>query len=399
MSCLRAASGSFRNLTRSIARPLRADRKGSMENSNGRPFDGDSIDSILPTKRKLAAGRIERRRESATSESDAGVIQQPKQPSAQSDATRVLVTGANGQIGRRLIERLARSNPQVPVRAAVRSMRAAKTLETLPEEIRPEVSVVDYRNPGELAEAARGCRYAVHLVGILKESSTSRYEDAHEASARAIANAAAMAGLRRVVYLSILGSDPKSANACLASKGRAEQILLDAKTPALILRVPMVVGPGDVTANIVRREALARLLPLAAGGRSRTQPIYAGDVVEAIAAGLERDDLDNLRLDLAGPESLPQREFIERAARLHGRQPYVVSIPTAPLIFIAGLAERFLVNPPITKTALDVILSDDDIDSEPARRKLGIRLTPLDEILKRCVGPKADNRDSKQPGN
>jgi NADH dehydrogenase len=323
------------------------------------------------------------------------VNQPSSQSGAQTDAARVLVTGANGQIGRRLIERLARSNPRVAVCAVVRSERAAETLNSFPVEIRPEISVVDYRSAGDLAEAARDCRYAVHLVGILKQGSNNRYQDAHEESTQAMADAAAMAGLRRVVYLSILGSDPKSANACLASKGRAEQILLGAKAPALILRVPMVIGPGDVTANIVRREALARVLPLAAGGRSRTQPIYAGDVVDAIAAGLERDDLDDLILDLAGPESLTQREFIERAARLHGRRPHIVSIPAALLSSIAGLAERFLVNPPITKTALDVILSDDDIDSEPARRKLGIELTPLDEILRRCVGPQADGIESE----
>jgi NADH dehydrogenase len=314
----------------------------------------------------------------------------------QEDAARVLVTGANGQIGRRLIERLARSNPPVPVRAAVRSTRAAKTLEALPEAIRPEICIVDYRNAGELAEAARGCGYAVHLVGILKETATSRYQDAHEGSTRAIANAAELADLRRVVYLSILGSDPKSANACLASKGRAEQNLLDAKTPALVLRVPMVIGPGDVTAKIVRREALSRALPLAAGGRSRTQPIYAGDLVEAIVAGLERDGLDDLILDLAGPESLTQREFIERAARLFGNRPHVVSIPAALLLFIAGLAERFLANPPMTKSALEVILADDDVDPEPARQKLGIELTSLDEILRRCVGPQADGCDSSR---
>jgi uncharacterized protein YbjT (DUF2867 family) len=317
---------------------------------------------------------------------------------AQSDSGRVLVTGANGQIGRRLIERLARSNPRVTVRAVVRSERAAETLEALPAKVRPEISVVDYRDAGELADVARICRYAVHLVGILKETSTSRYEDAHEGSARAIANAAAAADLRRVVYLSILGSDPKSANACLASKGRAEQILLDAKTPALVLRVPMVVGPGDITANIVRREAFARVLPLAAGGRSRTQPIYARDVVEAIIAGLERDGLDDLILDLAGPESLTHREFIERAARLHGRRPRVVSIPVALLAFFAGLAERFLANAPLTKSALDVMLADDEIDPEPARRKLGIELTPLDEILLRCVGPQADSSNSEREG-
>jgi NADH dehydrogenase len=330
-----------------------------------------------------------------SSELGTDVTQHPNPANARTEAARVLVTGANGQIGRRLIERLARSIPQVPVRAVVRSARAARTLETLPEAFRPEVFIVDPLDAGELAQAARDCRYAVHLVGILRESSTSRYQDAHEASTRALADAAATAGLRRIIYLSILGSDPKSANVCLASKGRAERILLDAETPALILRVPMVIGPGDATANIVRREALARVLPLAAGGRSRTQPIYAGDVVEAIAAGLARDDLDDLVLDLAGPESLSQRDFIERAARLYGRRPRVVSIPAGLLLFIAGLAERVLANPPLTKPALEVILADDDVDPEPARRRLGIELTPLDEILRRCVGPGSDERDPK----
>jgi NADH dehydrogenase len=329
--------------------------------------------------------------------SDADVTQRSSKSGAQNDA--VLVTGANGQIGRRLIERLALSKPRVPVRAVVRSERAAETLAALPVEIQPEISIVDYRDTGALAEIARDCQYAVHLVGILKETSTSSYRDAHEASAQAIADAAAAAGLRRIVYLSILDSDSNSANACLASKGRAEQILLGAKTPVLVLRVPMVIGPGDVTANIVRREALARVLPLAAGGRSRTQPIYADDVVEAIVAGLERDGLDDLILDLAGPESLTQREFIERAARLYERRPRVVSIPTALLFFIARLAERFLTNPPLTKSALEVILADDEVDPEPARRKLGIELTPLDEILRRCVGPRADGNNLEREGN
>ncbi len=316
------------------------------------------------------------------------------------DSARVLVTGANGQIGRRLIERLARSNPPAAVRAVVRSERAAATLAALPSEARPEVFVVDYRDAGRLAELARSCRYAVHLVGILVETSSSRYADAHEASTRAIADAAAAAELRRVVYLSILGSSSASANACLASKGRAEQILLGAKTPALVLRVPMVLGPGDASANIVRREALARVLPLAKGGRYRTQPIYAGDVVEAIVAGCERDGLDGAILDLAGPESLSQREFIERAARLHGRRPRVVPVPAWLLRSAASLAERCLANPPLTRAALEVILADDDVDPEPARRKLGIELTSVDEMLRRCVGPtapaaaRADARES-----
>ncbi len=330
-------------------------------------------------------------------ESDTDLSQPSNPVSATTEAARVLVTGANGQIGRRLIERLMGASPRMPVRALVRSLRAARALETLPEAVRPEICVADPLDAGELTRAARDCRYAVHLVGILRETSTSRYQDAHEASARALADAAAKAGLRRIVYLSILGSDPSARNACLASKGRAERILLDAPTPALILRVPMVIGPGDFTANIVRREALARVLPLAAGGRSRTQPIYAADVVDAIVACLTRDDLDDLALDLAGPQSLSQRAFIERAAQLHGRRPHVVPIPAGLLLWIAGIAERCLANPPLTRPALEVILADDDVDPEPARRRLGIELTPLDEILRRCVGPGLDRRDPETP--
>jgi NADH dehydrogenase len=287
-----------------------------------------------------------------------------------------------------LIERVARADPPIPVRAVVRSQRSAAVLAALPAPIQPEIAVLDYANADQLAEAAHGCHRAVHLVGIIKESSTSRYRDAHEASTRAVADAAAAAGLQRVVYLSILGADPNSPNACLASKGRAERILLDAQTPALVLRVPMVLGPGDPSARIVRREALARILPLIAGGTSLTQPIYAGDVVEAIVSGLTRGDLADVSLDLAGPESLPQREFIERAARLYGRRPIVVPVPLSLLNLIAFLAEHCFANPPITRSAIEVIHADDCVDPEPARRQLGIELTPLDEMLRRCVGPR-----------
>jgi NADH dehydrogenase len=306
-----------------------------------------------------------------------------------SGAEPVLITGANGQLGRRLIERFARCDPPVRARAVVRSQRAAASLDDLPESAGLERVVLDYRDEAALTGAARGCRHAVHLVGIIKEGSNSSYEDAHEASSRAIASAAAAAGLHRVVYLSILGANPASNNPCLGSKGRAEQILLESKTPALILRVPMVLGPGDTTSRIVRAEAQARLLPLMGGGSSRAQPIYADDVIEAIVAGTSRADLDDVSLDLAGPESLPQRELIERAASLYGRRPRVVAIPPRVLGWLAGLAERLMANPPFTRSSLEVIHEDDDVDPESARRRLGIELTPLDEILRRCVGPEA----------
>jgi uncharacterized protein YbjT (DUF2867 family) len=300
----------------------------------------------------------------------------------------VLLTGANGQLGRRLIRRLAANEPPIGVRAVVRSEAAAETLRALPESV--DVRILDYSDTAALTEAARGCSHAVHLVGIIKEGARSRYRDAHEDSTQSLCRAAEAAGLRRIVYLSILGTDPDSGNACLASKGRAEKVVLDAKTPGLVLRVPMVLGPGDFTARMIRGEAQARFLPLPGGGASKAQPIFADDVVEAIVAGITRDDLDDVALDLAGPESLTQRELIERAGDLHGRRPTIVGVPLGLLKAAAGLAERLMSDPVFTRTSIEVINEDDDVDPEPARARLGITLTPVDEMLRASVGPEAE---------
>src|SRR5690606_27378841 len=133
----------------------------------------------------------------------------------------VRVTGANVSLGRAGVARLARDGA---VRAVVRSERAAATVRALPAA--PEVAVIDYRDAETLARAAAGCTAVVHLVGILKEAPGTSYADAHERTARALADAALRADCHRIVYLSILGARAGSPNACLASKARAEAILL-----------------------------------------------------------------------------------------------------------------------------------------------------------------------------
>ena len=297
---------------------------------------------------------------------------------------RVLITGANGHLGRRLIAKLAGARP---LRAVVRSERAADQVRAQPEAEQAEIRVLDYADADALTRAARGCSYAVHLVGILKESSTSRYAVAHEATTRALAEAAAANGLRRIVYLSILGSHPDSPNRCLASKGRGERILLEAKTAALILRVPMVLGEGDFASRALRAQARASLAPLLRGGRSREQPIYAGDVVEACRRGVSEPDLDDLALDLAGPECVSRRELLERTARLHGRRPRVLPIPRLLNFAAAALLETLLRDPPLTRAMLGVLDHDDVVDPSDACRRLRLELTSLDETLRLCVGP------------
>jgi uncharacterized protein YbjT (DUF2867 family) len=300
---------------------------------------------------------------------------------------RILVTGANGHLGVRLIRSLADRGPASPkVRALVRSQRAANVLRELPEGCRPELCIVDYADADAVEAAAGGCDRIVHLVGILKETRTARYVDAHEAASSAVARAAERVGARRIVYMSILGADPAVGNACLASKGNAEHILLRCPAPVTVLRVPMVLGPGEIAAFALRGQIRAFLVPLVRGGAAVEQPIDAGDVTRAIENALAEETGDDAVLDLAGPESLSHRELVCRAAKLIARRPRLLPIPMAAASLFARLAERFSDNPPLTPAMLGVLERDDRIDPAPACARLGLTLTPLDETLRRCLG-------------
>jgi NADH dehydrogenase len=309
---------------------------------------------------------------------------------AAAEAGRILITGANGHLGRRLIQRLGTGPGEArPLRAVVRSERAAQSLSELPDLNAGDISVLDYGDAEALACAADGCEAAVNLVGIIKQSSTSRYEAAHEATSEALARALESSSLRRIIQLSIVGSHPDSRNACLASKGRAEEILLECARPALILRVPMVLGPGDFASRALRVQARARFVPLLRGGSGREQPIDADDVVSAIVSAVDRPGPDDVALDLAGPESLSRRELLERCAALYGNRPKVIPIPLHLELAFAFLLEKLLPDPPLTRAMVGVLDHDDVVDAEKSAERLGIHLTPLEQTLRRYVGPEA----------
>ena len=289
-------------------------------------------------------------------------------------AAPILVTGANGHLGRRLVERLRGEREVV---AVVRSERAARTLEDIATDIR----ILDYTDARALSDAAAGCGAAVHLAGIIRETAGNRFEDAHEATARALTQ---VSGLARIVCLSVVGAARDSANACLASKAAAEDILLSGPTPAVVLRVAMVLGEGDYASYALRRRASSRL-SFTFRSASLEQPIDAVDVTEAIVRALDRP-VAPAAMDLAGPESLPRRALVRRAARTLGKQGAVVSLPIGLGRVLAGAFEKLVANPPLTRAMLGVLDHDDDVDVAPACTQLGLELTPLDETLARCFG-------------
>ena len=286
---------------------------------------------------------------------------------------RVLIAGANGHLGRRLIARL-RGNCDVV--AAVRSDRAAAMIADSGAEVR----LVDYRDGDALEAAAVGCEAAVHLAGIIKETARNRYVDAHEGTARALSG---LDGVRRIVFLSVVGAAGNSPNACFASKAAAESLLLSGPGRTRVLRVPMVLGEGDYASLALGRRASAPVSFTFRAG-SFEQPVYAGDVVDAIVALLERTDAPEL-VELAGPERVTRRELTRRAGRALGRRTLLISFPIALGRTLATMFEGLSPDPPVTRAMLEVLDHDDNVDAVPACRSLGLELTTLDETLRRCL--------------
>ncbi len=294
-----------------------------------------------------------------------------------------LITGANGNLGKRLISTLL-EDVHNRVTAVVRSARAQGAIESIsltPEQQqRLQIRVLSYTDVDALRAAAQGCERAVHLVGILKETKAASYREAHEESTAALLEALQGTPVTHLTYLSIVGSTPTSANACLASKGRAEALCMQDSLPACVLRVPMVLGEGDYASfALATRARKKRSFTFRAD--SQEQPIYAGDVVTAIiAAGHLQVDAS---LDLGGPEVLSRRALTERAAAVcgvHGTN--VVSLPLGLGLAVAGVLSAVVANPPFTRAMLEVLDHDDVVDPQAALQALDMpSLTSLDDML------------------
>nr|MDQ3726254.1 NAD-dependent epimerase/dehydratase family protein [Actinomycetota bacterium] len=174
--------------------------------------------------------------------------------SAEPGAT-VAVTGASGQVGALLRQRLGET----------------------PARVLPLGRGEDWR--AGIAEAD----VVVHLAGTLQPKRGESYEAANVETARTVAEAAAAGGASRIVFLSYVGADARSENAYLRAKAAAEDLLVASGVPTTIFRCLHVFGPPDrpgptVDAFLAKRGAVT----VPGSGRQRIQPLYVGDVVSAV---------------------------------------------------------------------------------------------------------------------
>jgi len=298
---------------------------------------------------------------------------------------KVVVTGANGAVGQRILRYGARQPGEgVTFVALVRSDQAAAKIKPLLAD-QGSVLRVSYEDPQGLRAAFADATAVIHLPGILFESATSTYQQAHVSTTRAVVEAAKQTVIGKIVLVSATGADEASINGFWRTKGLAEAIVRSSGLPYTILRVPILLGAGTEGAAALRRNASQKRAKLIGGGRTLQQPLFVDDVAKAALLTCQPLVAKNRTLELVGPVPLSEREMVELACRLLGRKVRVSSIPKGLLRFLL-MIRKLAGKPGFSVDALDVITADTQLDPLEASRELGLPLTGVEEMIKHSLG-------------
>lgn len=302
----------------------------------------------------------------------------------------VTIFGASGFIGRYVVGEIAKSG--VRVRAAVRRPDRASFLKTMGDVGQITPIAANIRDDASVAVAVDGADTVINLVGILFPGSKQTFDSLQADGAHRVARAAKAAGAERLVQVSAIGADAESDSAYASTKGIGEQLVQEAFPGASIVRPSIVFGPEDDFFN--RFAALARftpVLPLIGGGHTKFQPVYVGDVADAIAAICREPKAAGATYELGGPQTYSFRQLMEIVLkeidrkRLLAPVPFPIATAQAAVLELAFLLPKILnlgANPPVTVDQVKLLRKDNVLSGAlPGLEDLGVDATALETIV------------------
>jgi len=293
---------------------------------------------------------------------------------------RALVTiyGGSGFLGRHVVRAIASTGARM--RIAVRRPELAGHLQPLGGVGQIVPVQANVRFPDSLLAAAEDADAVVNLVGILFAAGKQTFKAVQDEGARHVAEAAKAAGTRALVHVSAIGADPNSKSVYARTKAAGEAAVTETFPGAVIFRPSVVFGPEDEFFN--RFAALARIspvLPLIGGGRTKFQPVFVGDVAQAIVAALEGRAHPPEPYELGGPQIMTMREVMERVLAYTMRSRPLVPVPFW-FAKLQGAFLQWLPKPPLTVDQVR-LLQTDNVVSEAAikagRTLEGLSIDPV----------------------
>lgn len=238
----------------------------------------------------------------------------------------ILLTGATGSIGSRLLPRLLASGEEV--RCLVREPRRLGD-----HRVDVQITMGDLRelsDPYMLRQAMRGVNTVIHLAASIRDQPPHPVEELNSLATVRLLEAAERTGVKRFVFFSALNATAVQRTRFFRAKWTAEQAVLGSSLETTIFRPSIVFDHSDPWITLMRRFSFLPVMPVSGDGRSVYQPIWADDVARAVEAGCEREAGE---FDLAGPETLTYNEMSDLVGRLAGRPRPLLHVPL-PLVHL-----------------------------------------------------------------
>lgn len=295
------------------------------------------------------------------------------------------VFGGTGFIGRQIVRELAKLDYTVKVATRVPEHGFALKVAGAPGQVVPVAC--DYSDDASIAHAVAGCDAVVNCVGILFEKGRkNKFRKLHAELPGRIAAACKAANVGRFVHVSALGAD-KGTSRYAKTKREGEEAARAAFPDTTIIRPSVVFGPGDEFFGMFAQLAIyTPALPLIGGGKTKFQPVYVGDVADAVNRALTlpaygaESPLGKI-YELGGPEVITLKEVYERVLGQVGRKRCLISMPWG-VAKIQGVLMSALPRPLITADQVESLKTDNIVSGNyPGLADLGINPTAIGTIL------------------
>jgi NADH dehydrogenase len=295
----------------------------------------------------------------------------------------ITVFGGSGFLGRHLVRALAKRHYRI--RVAVRRPDLAYHLQPLGRVGQIHAVQANVRYPQTVDAAVRDADVVVNLTGILYERGRQRFDAVQGFGAEQVALAAAAHGAR-MIHVSAIGADEYGTALYARSKAAGEKAVLAAVPGATVFRPSIIFGPEDGFFN--RFAALARFLPalpLIGGGETRFQPVFVGDVAEAIARAVDGNARPGTVYELGGPEVRTFKALMEFMLATVERKRLLVPVPF-PLATLQAKFLQLLPKPLLTPDQVELLRSDNIVSAAAARdgrtlKGLGIEATAMEAVV------------------
>jgi uncharacterized protein YbjT (DUF2867 family) len=297
--------------------------------------------------------------------------------------TLITIFGGAGFLGRHLVRALAKRHYRI--RVACRRPDLTGHLQPLGRVGQIHAVQANVRHAGSVEAAVRDADIVINLVGILYERGRQRFATVQAYGAEQVALAASNHGVR-MIQISAIGADENSASGYARAKAEGEKAVLAATPDATIFRPSIMFGPEDDFFN--KFAALARILPalpLIGGGETRFQPVFVGDVAEAIARAVDGNAKAGTIYEIGGPEARTFKQLMEYVLEVTERRRLLIPLPF-PLAKLQAAFLQYLPTPLLTPDQVE-LLKTDNVVSPAAEAEgrtlggLGIEPTAMESIV------------------